>query len=437
MIRESSSRWFLLLSVLLFACGGLGSRGSSGPTTLPNELLVGEGSGPALFVGPEADAVAVGYVSPGVRVTITGTIERGRVPVSVGESLRARGYLDITRLVAYVTADTALAGTAVVLPKGSLVSLLADAGGGTLRVRADVPVGRDDADEPTLGVFEGTIAAALISDTPETAPRSRSRDQDDEDEENDSDEDEVDADEEDADESPRSRRRGGRDDEDEDEDATPRGMKRGKPRTLPEGREVKLYASASAERENMITKLPELDPPLQVEMLERGSDDTRGWYRIRVGAGPFLEGWVKARLARTDSEVSTFVSPSVSAVVPVAAGQLPERIARETERPLYSVREGARLRYSGSVIGRFKAPGYAREVERKTNGDIEAFVAVDNGLALRGLLRARDVQALPAPATVDAAAAATVVPVASPPAADPASPGLVSPGTPAVAPTVP
>jgi hypothetical protein len=55
------------------------------------------------------------------------------------------------------------------------------------------------------------------------------------------------------------------------------------------------------------------------------------------------------------------------------------------------VRAGARVRFDGRVVGVLTRPGLAREMRRHPQGEVDVFVAVDDDVALRGMVRARDV----------------------------------------------
>jgi hypothetical protein len=73
---------------------------------------------------------------------------------------------------------------------------------------------------------------------------------------------------------------------------------------------------------------------------------------------------------------------------------VPERLAAEDTRPLWRVPSGTRLRFDDDVIAVFEAEGYAREMNRYDTGEVDVFVAVDDTVAIRGMVRADDLVAI-------------------------------------------
>ena len=59
------------------------------PLALP--LIAGPGAGPALYRGASTDEPAIGYVTAGVPIELTGPLEGDRAPVRIRGGLKVRG----------------------------------------------------------------------------------------------------------------------------------------------------------------------------------------------------------------------------------------------------------------------------------------------------------------------------------------------------------
>ena len=66
--------------------------------TWPEEMVTNHGEGPALFIGESPSDAAIGYISAGVEVRITGPGTADRVPVRITGPLKVRGWLRSARL---------------------------------------------------------------------------------------------------------------------------------------------------------------------------------------------------------------------------------------------------------------------------------------------------------------------------------------------------
>ena len=154
------------------------------------------------------------------------------------------------------------------------------------------------------------------------------------------------------------------------------GLSMGETRSLPEGREVPLYERPRGE---VIARLPALTPPIRVEVLrERGE-----WKGVRVGDGPYLVGYV-------DSELGP--EPAPPAEQP-ASDDVPRRLQAEADKPLWRLAEGTRVRFDGRTVAILDAEGWGREMNRYENtGEVDLFVAVDDEVAVRGMVRIADLQ---------------------------------------------
>ena len=112
--------------------------------------------------------------------------------------------------------------------------------------------------------------------------------------------------------------------------------------------------------------------------------------------------------------------PNETIGVAASSSDLPARIAAEQERPLWSVAPGTRVRFDGRVIGLVRENGFARELHRyDQSGETDVFVAVDDTLAIRGMVRTADLVAPPA------GLAPVVAPVETPSPAPSGVPGTM------------
>ena len=164
----------------------------------------------------------------------------------------------------------------------------------------------------------------------------------------------------------------------------------GAPHLLPTGAAVPVYDRPGGE---IVATLPALDPPLTVVVLR----DRNGWKGIRAGVGPYLVGYVDATLTPTDA------GPEAPALQTPAPSAVPARLQTEGDRPLLRVPSGARVRFDGETIGIFGAEGWAREMNRYETGEVDVFVAVDDEVALRGMMRGQDLREGEAPTETPAA----------------------------------
>lgn len=341
MIRARALASFASLLVLaslaacsLTACGGTQPARTVGdddaartgpPEGWPRILIVTPGTGPALYLGPDVDSPAIGYVSQGVRVRLDGPPRGERVPVTVSGGLSARGWMPLSRVGAYVTRRGRVDGTPTYVGVGDLVSLLGRNEDGSWRASIAPWLGRGENDR--LGPFEGNLDADQIGDAPAEGPDT--------------------------------------------------GLNAGENKLLPAGREVPVYDRPNG---RVVATIPAADTPHTVVVLRT----RRGWNGIRAGVGPYLIGYVQGELEPADGPPAITWTPSVR-----VEGQPPQRI-QEEQGPMYTVRPGARIRFLDRVIARTRGPGYARELGRVGEGQLDAYVAVDDSCAIRGLVRQRD-----------------------------------------------
>ena len=361
---------FAACGVGLAGCGAQdgSSRGSGRPEGWPGELLTSDGSGPALYLGPEADDAAIGYVSPGVTVRIAGAPQGDRIPVWIDGPLKVRGWLVFPRLAGRVTSRGRVAGTPTYVGPNDIVGIRGPGSSpGSLRVEVSPWLGRDNA--PALGPFIGELSAEQLG-------------------------------------------------ADEIDPASAEGPSTGEPHMLPAGQEIPVYDRPSGE---VIATLPALDPPLTVVVLR----DSGGWKGIRAGVGPYLVGFVNAQLTPAPQAPAR---PDASG--PAASGEVPHRLAAESERRLWRVPTGARIRFDGTTIAQLRQAGFAREMNRYASGEVDVFVAINDDVAIRGMMDARRLEAYEGAEPAPPAPEQPVEPVPPSPA-PPIVPGEPTEATPA------
>ncbi|MBK8170322.1 MAG: hypothetical protein IPK60_08230 [Sandaracinaceae bacterium] len=161
---------------------------------------------------------------------------------------------------------------------------------------------------------------------------------------------------------------------------------------LAAGDEVPVYDRPQG---TIVARVPRHEQAIPVQIARRQGE----WSAVRIGFGPYLVGYVRA-------PIQAGASPTQQAPAPVAqdANTMPERIQNDAQAPLIRVRVGARIRFGGTVLGIVDRLAYARVLHTYPNGDIDVFVAADNELALRGIIRAADVAASAPPLTEPVAA---------------------------------
>ena len=313
----------------------VGSDGVSlDATRWPRSFLAGPGTGPALYLDARPEAPAIGYLSEGAVVRLRAFPEDGRVAVNVLGAMKVQAHLDATRLALRSLGRGALAGTPVYFGPGDYVRVFGpDPQPGLMRVEAHVDLGRGP--EVTLPPFRGTYdETALGMEVPPGA------------------------------------------------EALPEGTAM----QLPAGVAVPLYASPT----EVAVTLPALEPPLVVSMLR----DRGRWKGVRVGVGPYLVGYIDTE-ATPLSPATALPRRDASAR---ADGGVPRRIRSEDEgRPLLAIASGTRVSHGqGRTIAILQADGFGREWERfDDTNEVDVFLAVDDQVAIRGLVPAAAVSPAP------------------------------------------
>jgi len=288
-----------------------------------------------LHLGPRDGAPPIGFVYPGATVVPKAGAAAGRLFVEVGGSLRARGWMDIDRLAVRAQRTCRLGGTPVYLGPNDLVQVVGLDERGLLEVRAEPSLG-PEGQAPALPAFEGVCPPDRFA---------------------------------------AARAGGGAE-----------GPSPGQPFRLPAGRPVDLYDQPGGE---VVARLPATTPPLVAVVLR----DQGQWKGVRVGLGPYLVGFVSVPLSPADQAPSPaprdLPAPGGSDGVPavIADGNV--------DRPLWRVRPGTRVTFDENVIGELSAAGYAREMNRFDSGTVDVFVAADGSSAVRGMVPADALEAVP------------------------------------------
>jgi len=362
---------------ILGACGGTTTEvvpdevETTGDEAWPTHLVTSAGSGPALYLSEGADSPAIGYISEGVGVRIGRPPEGDRIYVMVDGPIKVRGWLPIARLAARIQQRGRVRGTPTSVGVNDLVGVRGVAADGLMRIEVRPWLGQANA--PSLGPFLGEYPMDRLG-------------------------------------------------ADEVTGAAAAGSEPGEARSLPPGQEVSVYERPGAA---VVATLPAVDPPLVVELIQARGE----WSAVRVGTGPFLVGYVDVPLGTADA------LPTRPEAVPTATGAVPARLAAEETRPLWKVPAGTRLRFDDKVIAVFEAEGWAREMNRYDTGEIDVFVAVNDDVAIRGMVREEDLVEIEGQSGTSPPAAAPTAPAAAPaPAPAPAPGGLApagaSPGAP-------
>jgi len=340
-----SLRWLMVMGALatLSGCNRGGGRapdtadgsGVAGavaaelPGAVPPVLLAGAGTGPALYLGPNANDAPVGYLSPDTAFEVAGPLGGERVAVRINGPLSVEGlYFTTSRLAARVLRGGRVRGTPVSVGVGNVVRVLGpDSEERRTRI-AVTPVVADPRLRDGLGTWEGSFpVVGLGADT----------------------------------------------------SAAAESLPEGTTRRLPAS-EVGLYEAPGGA---LVYTLPALNPGLTVELVR----DEGPWHAVRVGSGPYLVGFVQVDLVPA---AATIVPPS-GAGRSVAA--LPQRISDESAHPLFRVPAGTEVIFEGRVIARLNQPGWARELRRYAAYEqSDVFIAVDDSVAIRGLVRVSALQ---------------------------------------------
>lgn len=321
-------RAFLWLSVLSVAVAGCqASLGTSSYTSnipgVSDERLLVDAEQPILFLGAEHDAPAIGYASDELLVKLTGEGKEGRVPVRVMGPLEVRAHVPEDLLTLRVQRRGRLRDTPVYVGPNDRVRVLgAAAEPGRVRVAA-APV--------IIGhgnlTFEGTYPAVGVT-TQKAAADAVAPDP-------------------------------------------------GAPYELAPGLPLVLCESPNGK---VVATLPASPLALDVSVLR-----TEGqWLAVRIGRGPYLVGYTNAALKPKPVDAEAAAPKSAQKPAPSAEGP-PQRLVRE-QGELKRVVAGTRISFNDETIAIVHKDGWARVLAEYPNGEVDAFVAVDDRVAVRGLV---------------------------------------------------
>ncbi len=184
----------------------------------------------------------------------------------------------------------------------------------------------------------------------------------------------------------------------------------------------------------MVATLPALDPPLNLVVLIHQGD----WKGVRVGVGPYLVGFVNVAL--TPGQVPH--GGALSGGSHAGPGEVPERLRADNDKPLWRLPAGTRIRFNGVTTAILEQPGFARELHRYNRyHQVDVFAAVDDQVAVRGMVRFEDLQPYQggstAPGATAPAGTAPMTGAATMPVPGATAPAAPSTPAPPPAPTAP
>ncbi len=324
------------LSAVVVACGATQTDPVSPPepaeVTWPEEMVTNAGEGPALFIGPSASDAAIGYISSGVSVRITGPGTADRVPVRISGALKVRGWLRSARLGLRAQQRGRIQGSAGYVGPNDIVTVLGESSQpGMMRVSVSPHLLDGTALGPFVGEFPSSSLAVTAAPEDAQAPSS------------------------------------------------------GAFHVLPADREVEVFDRRAG---SVIATLP-ARPDAAVVQVVRQRDE---WSAVRIGTGPYISGWIN---------IPTVATVASGEAAPPPQGEIPARVQRDVrDRQLWRLPAQARVRFPTAenptfTFGILAGNGFAIEIARhESDGRIDAFVAVNDDLAIRGLVDIDQLQPL-------------------------------------------
>jgi hypothetical protein len=298
----------------------------------PAHALVGEGRGPGLFLGPDASAPAIGYLSEGVSIELAGLPERGRIAVRVRSGMRVRGYFPLQRLEAAVLQRGRIRDTPVYVGPSDRVRVLGAAGGGRTRVSVTPRLVSSEGVTVALPSYEGSFpAVGLGADVPRGA------------------------------------------------EAVP-----GARVAIRSDAPTQVFESPGG---RVLVTLPASATFTGYEVRRDA-----GMSAVLLGDGPYLAGYVAV-------EPVAAAPPAPPTPRSFSTAEVPARIKDDAEgRPLLRVAPGTRVVFDGVTIASVDQLGWAREIVRYDEHDeVDVFVAVDEAVAVRGIVPVGSLTASAAP----------------------------------------
>jgi hypothetical protein len=142
---------------------------------------------------------------------------------------------------------------------------------------------------------------------------------------------------------------------------------------LAAGQSLQLFDAPNG---TLVAEVPAQAVPLRVTVVQ----DDEGWHAVRVGEGPYLIGYTRAPLtAVSDGEPGPHKTQGAEA--------LPAQLTREGGA-LKRVAADTRVMFNDQVVAVFKESGWARVLAEYPEGVVDVFAAVDDRVAVRGLVPA-------------------------------------------------
>lgn len=340
----------LLLSLTAAASGcsrppppaGLNIPRGEAPTGWPAILVSTGGRAPALYAGSDDAAPAFGHLGEGVRVRVEGPIQGQRVPVTVGGGLVVHAWAQVNRLAAFTARRGRVEGTPIFVGVNDPISLVGRENDTTYRVIVRPRLGRPEVDDTLVG-----YAAMLGNDWIGEG----------------------------------------------DGVAADDGLNPGEFMRLPAGQEVAVYDRPGG---NVVARIPPLDPPLTVVVLRANE----GWNGVRIGVGPFLVGYVQGELTASTAE-ALGARPTRA----TTTDGMPTRIANETGS-LFRVAAGTHVMFYGEDVATVRREAWARELSPRQGDQADVYIAVDEGVAIRGVVPVASLTPAEDPSAAAAATAA-------------------------------
>ncbi len=321
----------------------------------PRVMVIGPGTGPGLFAGAQSNAPAFGYVNPGVRIRIESAPQNGRIQVLLAGGLPVKAWLPADRVALYAQQRGRVTRTAYYVGPNDLVNVL---GPDATPGQMRVSVRPWLGGTSFLEAQVGTIASEQLRDQP------------------------VDA-------------------------ATVEGPTAGECYVAPAGQELRVHDRIDGQ---VVATIPAQQSPVTMIVLRQQAP----WYGVRIGYGPYVVGYVQGALTPCQG-----ARPNPTPMAPVGDGTMPHWMRRE-QGTLYRVAAGTRVVFANRTVARLRGEGWARELGRPSGGEnVDAFVAVDDQVAIRGLVPASALTPVEG-----ASAPASAAPAAPPaPPVPPAPPG--------------
>ena len=161
-------------------------------------------------------------------------------------------------------------------------------------------------------------------------------------------------------------------------DAGAEAPRAGETRTVPAGQDVPVYDRADGA---LVATIPASETGARVTVLR----DQNPWFGVRVGDGPYIVGFVNVPLGPAREQANAGEQ----------GGAVPARIEAESSHPLWRVPAGTRVKFNDRTVGILAEAGYAREMHRYADSnEVDVFIAVNDDIALRGMVPTESLQAV-------------------------------------------